>query len=156
MLIREVWLRQVKLCLRHSEVLRLCRNVKLSAPQHLRSKLHRAATSRCEASLQAPRGALRSKKTALVYQTNAVFFVVPLTGSRESRCCRRRDRRQANVPRTSAFGSFESGRSECRKGTSRRGCSFSGAADRTRTGTELPPADFKSAVSTIPPQRHIP
>ena len=31
-----------------------------------------------------------------------------------------------------------------------------GAADRTRTGTELPPADFKSAVSTIPPQRHIP
>ena len=32
---------------------------------------------------------------------------------------------------------------------------FSGAADRTRTGTELPPADFKSAVSTIPPQRHI-
>ena len=30
---------------------------------------------------------------------------------------------------------------------------FAGAADRTRTGTELPPADFKSAVSTIPPQR---
>ena len=30
---------------------------------------------------------------------------------------------------------------------------LSGAADRTRTGTELPPADFKSAVSTIPPQR---
>ena len=28
-----------------------------------------------------------------------------------------------------------------------------GAADRTRTGTESPPADFKSAVSTIPPQR---
>ena len=33
------------------------------------------------------------------------------------------------------------------------GCSFFGAADRTRTGTESPPADFKSAVSTIPPQR---
>ena len=35
------------------------------------------------------------------------------------------------------------------------GCSFFGAADRTRTGTESPPADFKSAVSTIPPQRHM-
>ena len=33
------------------------------------------------------------------------------------------------------------------------GIPFFGAADRTRTGTESPPADFKSAVSTIPPQR---
>ena len=90
MLIREVWLRQVKLCLRHSEVLRLCRNVKLSAPQHLRSKLHRAATSRCEASLQAPRGALSSKKTTFVYQTNVVFFVVPLTGLEPVRSCPQR------------------------------------------------------------------
>ena len=90
MLIREVWLRQVKLCLRHSEVLRLCRNVKLSAPQHLRSKLHCAATSRCEASLQAPRGALRSKKTTFVYQTNVVFFVVPLTGLEPVRSCPQR------------------------------------------------------------------
>ena len=56
-------------------------------------------------------------------------------------------------PRTSAFESFESGGSECRKGIPRMGYPFSGAADRTRTGTELPPADFKSAVSTIPPQR---
>ena len=51
------------------------------------------------------------------------------------------------------FLSFESGSSECKKGTPQKGCSFFGAADRTRTGTELPPADFKSAVSTIPPQR---
>ena len=36
-----------------------------------------------------------------------------------------------------------------------KGLEIFGAADRTRTGTELPPADFKSAVSTIPPQRHI-
>ena len=41
----------------------------------------------------------------------------------------------------------------CRKGIPFPGYPFSGAADRTRTGTELPPADFKSAVSTIPPQR---
>ncbi len=80
-------------------------------------------------------------------------FLVPLTGSRESGCCRRRDRRQADVLRTSAFESFESGHSECSKGIPRMGYPFAGAADRTRTGTELPPADFKSAVSTIPPQR---
>ena len=42
---------------------------------------------------------------------------------------------------------------KCKKGTPQKGRSFFGAADRTRTGTELPPADFKSAVSTIPPQR---
>ena len=45
---------------------------------------------------------------------------------------------------------------ECSKGIPRVGYPFAGAADRTRTGTELPPADFKSAVSAIPPQRRIP
>ena len=91
----------------------------------------------------------------LLHFAAAPSFLVPLTGSRESRCRRRRDRRQADVPRTSAFGSFESGCSECRTGIPRMGYPCSGAADRTRTGTELPPADFKSAVSTIPPQRRI-
>ena len=46
--------------------------------------------------------------------------------------------------------------SECKKGTPPKGMFLFGAADRTRTGTELPPADFKSAVSTIPPQRRLP
>ena len=81
------------------------------------------------------------------------FFLVPLTGSRESRCCRRRA-----VGRRMSTGHPHFYRSsptalKCKKGTSLKGCSFFGAADRTRTGTELPPADFKSAVSTIPPQR---
>ena len=32
---------------------------------------------------------------------------------------------------------------------------MSGAADRTRTGTPIQARDFKSLVSTIPPQRHV-
>ena len=32
---------------------------------------------------------------------------------------------------------------------------YFGAEGRTRTGTELPPRDFKSLVSTIPPLRHF-
>ena len=65
----------MKLCLRHSEVLRLSRKVKLNVP------LTPTGTSRCVASLHTqsvllvPLGTLSSKKTTFVQQTNAVFFV---------------------------------------------------------------------------------
>ena len=40
-----------------------------------------------------------------------------------------------------------------KKEASKRMPLFSGAGDRTRTGTRLPARDFKSLVSTIPPHR---
>lgn len=63
---------QVKLCLRHSEVLRLCRKVKLSAPKHLRSKLRYEVTS-LRQRLHAPTGALSSKKVPFVERQKGLF-----------------------------------------------------------------------------------
>ena len=95
-----------------------------------------------------------------------------LTKVQNSNCRGRRPRRPSSktlrfLSASGEFVTFQNGPSRAPAPTKRffdslkqnprsfeRG--FCGAADRTRTGTELPPADFKSAVSTIPPQRHIP
>ena len=76
----EVWLCQVKLCLRHSEVLRQIRKVKLSVLPTP------AGTSRCEASLHAPKVCLTCHKAHLVKKrkvhfVNLSFFGEP-SGSR--------------------------------------------------------------------------
>ena len=56
-------------------------------------------------------------------------------------------RRRGTVHRTVLFNGFEPSTIP-RKQIPEPGICFLGAANRTRTGTELPQADFKSAMST--------